>query len=417
MVNNHKYAMKTLHIFFIFLLAASASAQWNKVEAVTSPLVFSALFSGNNIFAGTDTLFISRDKGINWEKKLITGKPMDATALFETGGRTFAGLYGGGVYQSTDQGDTWEPFSNGLSGFASYAKRFAISGDTLFLGTDGGGVYFLKLNSSVWQEYNQNLPSNYAWTINDLAISNTNIIASAGGSGFYYLRQKGSSEWTEKIFLLPNGAPITPNTFLTLGGTVFAGTRWGIFRSFDNGSSWDSVGVSALQLDVVSLTENNGRIYAGFTRASGNDFFVWYSDDYGDTWNFLDHQFQYLFDLYIYDNRIWAATNDGLWYNELNPTSVDPIDKRPAFSLAQNYPNPFNPETNITFQIAAAGFVSLKVYDVLGNEIAELINEEKSPGEYSVEFGSKDLSSGVYFYRLLGKDKDLVKTRKMILIK
>ncbi|HSW56519.1 MAG TPA: T9SS type A sorting domain-containing protein, partial [Ignavibacteriaceae bacterium] len=102
------------------------------------------------------------------------------------------------------------------------------------------------------------------------------------------------------------------------------------------------------------------------------------------------------------------------------------------FSLSQNYPNPFNPVTNIGFTISDFGFVSLKVYDILGNEIATLVSEEKQPGNYEVEFNInshsgevRNLSSGIYFYQLLvsalqskdGKAGDYTQTRKMILLK
>jgi len=92
------------------------------------------------------------------------------------------------------------------------------------------------------------------------------------------------------------------------------------------------------------------------------------------------------------------------------------------FSLYQNYPNPFNPITNIKFRIAnlpdgKAGFglVTLKVYDVLGNEVATLINEEKQPGEYEVEFDASVLASGIYFYTI--KAGDFSSTKKLILLK
>jgi aminopeptidase N len=85
------------------------------------------------------------------------------------------------------------------------------------------------------------------------------------------------------------------------------------------------------------------------------------------------------------------------------------------FSMGQNYPNPFNPTTNIEFRIADFGFVILKVYDVLGNEVAMLVNEEKPPGIYTVEFNASSLSSGTYFYKLTaGKFSD---TKKLIILK
>src|ERR1035437_5371161 len=70
------------------------------------------------------------------------------------------------------------------------------------------------------------------------------------------------------------------------------------------------------------------------------------------------------------------------------------------FALFQNYPNPFNPVTVISYQIPVSGKVSLKVFDALGKEIAELVNEEKSAGNYNVKFNGSNLSSGIYFYKL-----------------
>jgi hypothetical protein len=103
-----------------------------------------------------------------------------------------------------------------------------------------------------------------------------------------------------------------------------------------------------------------------------------------------------------------------------DPVSVEgesvEVDK---YSLSQNYPNPFNPSTNIEFRVSNFGFVSLKVYDVLGNEVATLVNEERPAGEYDVEFnlesGIRQHASGVYFYQL--KAGTFIQTKKMIVIK
>ena len=70
------------------------------------------------------------------------------------------------------------------------------------------------------------------------------------------------------------------------------------------------------------------------------------------------------------------------------------------FHLFQNYPNPFNPVTSIQYAVSSMQFVTLKVYDFLGREIATLVNEEKPAGEYEVEFDGGNLSSGIYFYQI-----------------
>ncbi len=85
------------------------------------------------------------------------------------------------------------------------------------------------------------------------------------------------------------------------------------------------------------------------------------------------------------------------------------------FNLAQNYPNPFNPTTRISYTISKSSYTTLKVYDVLGNEIATLVNGQKPAGNYEVDFNASNISSGVYFYKL--QSGGMVQTRKMVVLK
>ena len=90
-----------------------------------------------------------------------------------------------------------------------------------------------------------------------------------------------------------------------------------------------------------------------------------------------------------------------------------------SFKLNQNYPNPFNPETTISYSIASASNVNLKIYDTLGREIMTLINKEQTAGNYNVKFNAGKLSSGIYLYQLAvaGKENSFSSVRKMILMK
>jgi hypothetical protein len=85
------------------------------------------------------------------------------------------------------------------------------------------------------------------------------------------------------------------------------------------------------------------------------------------------------------------------------------------FALAQNYPNPFNPTTVISYQLPASSHVTLKVYDLLGREVAMLVNEKKDAGTYTVRWNASGFSSGIYFYRLEANEKREIK--KMLMIK
>jgi hypothetical protein len=94
------------------------------------------------------------------------------------------------------------------------------------------------------------------------------------------------------------------------------------------------------------------------------------------------------------------------------PISVTPTAE---FILQNNYPNPFNPITIIQYQIPEVGLVSLQVFDILGNEVATLVNEEKPGGTYEVQFDASNLSSGVYFYRL--RAGSFTEIKKMVLLR
>jgi hypothetical protein len=143
--------------------------------------------------------------------------------------------------------------------------------------------------------------------------------------------------------------------------------------------------------------------------------------------NFNGGDFSFNFDfVYQYDSipgvSIFAqndASIEGGWYYrnfkyQFSNNDED-IYKAKDFNLSQNYPNPFNPSTKISYSIKEEGFVTLKVYDVLGKEVITLVNKEQAAGNYEVTFDASKLSSGVYLYTI--KAGSFVQTRKMLLMK
>lgn len=115
----------------------------------------------------------------------------------------------------------------------------------------------------------------------------------------------------------------------------------------------------------------------------------------------------------------WAAnwTNfrpDTVNYNTVGISQISSVVPN-EYKLEQNYPNPFNPTTKINFAISSPGFVSLRVYDITGKEVSNLVNEKLQTGTYSYEFNASTLSSGIYFYTL--KSDNFVSTKKMVLVK
>ena len=113
----------------------------------------------------------------------------------------------------------------------------------------------------------------------------------------------------------------------------------------------------------------------------------------------------------------WEQMYD--WVRQFTNERVTKTDDKAQIPICsmlfQNYPNPFNPATQISYALSASGFVSLKVYDVLGKEVATLVNELKEAGSYEVKFDALKLSSGIYFYRITAGS--FIQTKKMVVAK
>ncbi len=121
----------------------------------------------------------------------------------------------------------------------------------------------------------------------------------------------------------------------------------------------------------------------------------------------------------VKNGRIYTSAFDYgmmILQNDITTDIEEEIEIIPEeFTLMQNFPNPFNPTTKISYSIPADGFVTLKVYDILGNEISNLVSEDKLAGNYEIDFNGSDLASGVYLY-VLRYDNNML-SKKMVLLK
>jgi hypothetical protein len=159
-------------------------------------------------------------------------------------------------------------------------------------------------------------------------------------------------------------------------GQVYAATDSGVFMSTNRGDSWTRVNSGLTVLSVKSLAiDSAGRLFAGTTAGQ----------------------------IFRSANSVVSSVNEIV--------SQVPM----PFSLEQNYPNPFNPSTTIEFSLLSSGYVSLKVFNVLGVEVATLLQEELRAGRYAKRWEALELPSGVYFCRL--QVSGLIQTRKLILMK
>lgn len=163
---------------------------------------------------------------------------------------------------------------------------------------------------------------------------------------------------------------------------------------------------------------------ASYPDLSHPDWFFYLSS--GNGYVISDHQYLAHSELDMFEN-VWLTqqgvvdNNDDVvevaieWIN--NSTSVNENNNEVIlnYHLSINYPNPFNPQTTITYRIPERTFITLKVYDILGNEISTLVNEEKSAGNYVVEFNGSKLASGIYYYQI--QAANIIETKKMVLLK
>ncbi|MDR3666053.1 MAG: T9SS type A sorting domain-containing protein [Ignavibacteriaceae bacterium] len=115
----------------------------------------------------------------------------------------------------------------------------------------------------------------------------------------------------------------------------------------------------------------------------------------------------------LVEDLLGLSKNNGQQNNTVNSRANNLIPQ--TYELHQNFPNPFNPETTIRYQIPKPGMVTLKVYDILGREVATLVNENKIEGSYDFTFNASRFASGVYIYQI--RVNDYVSSKKMILLK
>jgi predicted GH43/DUF377 family glycosyl hydrolase len=154
-----------------------------------------------------------------------------------------------------------------------------------------------------------------------------------------------------------------------------------------------------IETDTISISS----IAPGATAGPTNDINISVSSRFSGVFNL---NFEIMSDGWTY----WKDTVSQV------VTGVDDIKQAPlSYNLSQNYPNPFNPSTTIKYSVPKASFVHLTVYNVIGQQVAELVNHEQSPGKYSVTFDGANVTSGIYFYRI--EAGSFVQTNKMILLK
>lgn len=401
------------------------SSQWcpaNTLPSLTSAAYFTAAsWVGDTLYVHTptttgtgSTTIIRYVMGGTWTPGVplptaLTGGSMTTCngKLYFTGGGTSSVIAGTTTCleynPSTGAWTSKAPMPAALSAHGSVcwgdSVIFVVGGPYSGSGTNLA-VHYYRPASNTWGTIANSLPSGQGRRSHALAISG-NVIYMAGGYNTAFLNtfyagtigsDATSITWAAKTPLPVAGLSRTGGTaynnyFYVMGGEISGGGYsavayvWNIYTNTWSSVTGKPVGISNAWAGVTSKCVNDTvRVFVagGYNAAAVNAF-----DYFG-----------------------CGPTLVGI----KNQTTI-PAD----YSLSQNYPNPFNPTTKINYTIPKSGFVTLKIFDVLGREVAVLVNAEKSAGSYIVDFNASALTSGVYFYRL--EVNGFVDIKKMTLLK
>ncbi len=288
-------------------------------------------------------------------------------------------------------------------------------------------IYFQSVDAEVGATLGADWSSNLTSIPYDEVISNADDVVLGFNPAF---AAWWSGTYPDGWQLWAGSAPIKETTIVRVGDFaakwIWVGSNpiGGGLAKFD-GTNWtvydtDNSGLPDNHVEVITIDNNGnkwiGTYYKGFAKFDGTNWTVYNINNSG-----------------LSNNNVRAIAidnNDNKWiggfgllgggisvFHEGGIVSVKDNfnEMQTNFKLTQNYPNPFNPSTIIKYSIPKQSLVKLKIYDILGREVATLVNKEQQPGNYNIEFNASNLSSGIYFYLL--QAGSFVTTKKMILLR
>jgi photosystem II stability/assembly factor-like uncharacterized protein len=330
----------------------------------------------------------------------------------------------GSVSRTTDGGSTWSVAVVGDSSSSTAAKSvFALSTDKAYaVRTKASATYDQFLTLTGYASAYTKRDTALKVAPNDVAFYDDNRGIIVGSSGVIRYTKNGGTTWTTAtVSGLPAGNTLSSNSIYAVQiidslNTWASGTKV-LLKSTDLGQTWTYVAPNITVSDSVFYTlgfrDKNLGYVGGYKGALSK------TTDGGSTWTQItDIDAAQAIRKISFDKsgNTWIGTGSGIVYSNTATTGIVTGSSAPrTFSLAQNYPNPFNPTTVISFQLAAQENVSLKIYNILGKEIASLVHGTMNAGSYSVPFDANRLSSGIYFYTLKAGARS--ETKKMMLLK
>ncbi len=318
------------------------------------------------------------------------------------------------VYRTTNGGTTWTQVFTQTGGFIDDIK-FKDATNGIMYGDPVGARWSLWKSTdagATWDSTGMYLPqagTEAGWN-NAMWVDGNKVWFGTNNTRVYYSTNSGSS-WS---FGATTGSANTYSVAFNGSGTGFTGQTIAL-KSTDGGGNWATVTLAGTGT-VYSFNNVSDRFW--YDRGSS----IYYSNDNGANFasQYTGTGTYQAMSLKLDGTTIrgWSVTSAGgiAMYNETligitnNQTGVPS-----NYLLSQNYPNPFNPTTKINFSLPKSGAVSLRVYDVLGNEVATIVSGNLNAGSYTIDWNASQYASGVYFYRL--QSGNFTQTKKMILVK
>ncbi len=451
-------------------LSASSVASWNGTTwsalggTPNAPIgsVYALALSGSNLYVGGSFLTAGNVQANRialyntsthaWSaigSGTSNGTDNSVNAIAVSGNNVYAGgnfLHAGGLpanHIAMWDGTNWNTLGTTPNdGTDGDVYAMATFGTDLYVGgafTNAGGNsanYAVKWNGTSWSALGSGL-DNY---VNTIAAGSSEIyfggsFANAGGSSANYIASWNGSNWSA-LGTPTNGVDQAVNSLATYGDTVFVGGQFSNAGGNPashiakwNTHEWTVLGAGVGNaVDAMSIDGTNLFIAGIFTTSgliTANRVIEWSITDssyttLGDGLNLDAYAIASSGQDAYFGGRFSTAgrksSSNLAHYNPNGITSVnDNARVVERYDLSQNYPNPFNPTTVINYQLSSVGNVTLKVYDILGREVATLVNERQIAGNHTVSFDGSRFASGVYFYRLVTGNK--IQTMKMVLVK
>ena len=402
----------SLFIFFSVLKTADCYAQW--IMQYNSGLaVFDVRFLNRDTgwACGDNQILKTTNGGDNWILQSVptTGyfrqvHPVNDSVVYVCGWYV--------ILKTTDGGNNWNivrvgqeqaPQLDGLWFINEETGWFC--GDRVVMRTTNGGNTFIdstRLSNSTY----------------DIHFKNDSTGVIAGYSKMFRTTNSGTN-WYSVI--LPSSLATPFYDRVTFIGDTGWTASWGniVFRTTNYGVSWDSITRIADEHTHSTRCIEFSSSLTGY--AGGRNGKIFKTTNGGYSWTQQQQNLGLASLISIYstnDSLIWAVggaiyhtNNGGLTIIKKTDLSINN-----EFMLYQNYPNPFNSETNIEYLLLKSGFVTIKIYDLLGKEIKSLINERQSKGIYKLRFNGENISSGIYIYELRINGIS-INAKRMIMIK